>query len=164
MKNCHRYAVSFSAFLLSMILISTTTSEARVVSENITRALTMMPDGYKVRSPHFPKVELHQSTIYFGNSGYVILREYSTPFGLVSTVQRPLRLIRSRARASSLTTSGIEVPVLFSGRTTRGADWFLVVVDRRWRLHLQFQDGVTDLWIPISTSEQVIATIAEGVY
>jgi|SRR5579872_4546427 len=140
-----------------------------VLYENVHAPYTHTPDGYQLRTFHFQGVRLHLALMIRESHGYLSYREYLTPFGPVSISQSrdPIGWItRFPAQPRALTTQSdrTEVPVLANGTTPHGADWYLVNLDGRWRLHLQFAGGFADLWITTNTPLASVALIAAGLY
>lgn len=163
------WLIPITFFVLGLLVISKPASANTVLNENVAHPMLVTPDGYRIKSPHFRGVRLHQSAMYVRAHDYIILREYVTPFGLVSleqtnavTPRRPSGF--RRQVASQTTTIGGQVPVVASGQTPHGADWFLISYDVDWLLHLQFPDGSADLWLPVNTPLNYVSIIANGIY
>ena|ERR1700736_5579205 len=162
------WLISLICLVVGLLVISRPASANTVLNENVAHPMLVTPDGYRVKSPHFRGVRLHQGTIYVRAHDYVILREYVTPFGLVTLEQtKTVKSKRPRGfsrQVASQTTTGGQVPVVASGQTPHGADWFLISYDVNWLLHLQFPDGSADLWLPVNMPLNYVSVIANGIY
>lgn len=161
------WLISLTFLVVGLLVISRAASANTVLNENVAHPMLVTPDGYRIKSPHFRGVRLHQGTIYVRAHDYVILREYVTPFGLVSLEQT--KTVKSKrpsgfSRQVASQTIGGQVPVVASGQTLHGADWYLISYDVNWLLHLQFPDGSADLWLPVNTPLNYVSIIANGIY
>lgn len=156
-------------FCFGSVLVPKPADADRLLTENVSHPVLVTPDGYRVKSPHFPGVRLHQASIYTRARDYVIQREYTTPFGLVSIEQSKAapsaRPSGSKHRTASFATTGTEVPIEAWGQTPHGADWFLLAAaPNQWLLHMQFPDGTADVWLPVGISATSASAIANGIY
>ena len=57
-----------------------------------------------------------------------------------------------------------EVPIIAAGTTSHGLDWYVLAIDRRWQLHMQYGDLDVDAGVPVGTPLATLRLLAEAIY